>query len=135
MTDHYREAWDELTAPGGSFEIETIDVRGVPIQVFKSAPPNMRAVWEMSAAHGDKDYIVYEDERHTFTEVHAQVRSLAHVLRVFFSNLYALIDLGWVWPNVGFSIASGVAYATSFPFCATLLLFVLFVHLRRFVVF
>ncbi len=81
VTDHFREAWDELTAPGGSFEIETIEVRGVPIKTFKSAPPNMRAVWEMSAAHGDKDYIVYEDERYTFAEVHAQVRSLAHVLR------------------------------------------------------
>ena len=40
--------------------------------------------------------------------------------------------VGWVWPNVGFSIASCVAYATSFPFCATLLLFVLFVRLMRF---
>ena len=81
MTDHYREAWDELTAPGGSFEIETIDIRGVPIQVFKSAPPNMRVLWELSAGHGDKDYIVYEDERYTYDEVHAQVRALAHVLR------------------------------------------------------
>ena len=81
VTDHYREAWDELTAPGGSFEIETIDVRGVPIQVFKSAPPNMRVLWELSAGHGDKDYVVYEDERYTYAEVHAQVRALAHLLR------------------------------------------------------
>lgn len=81
VTDHFREAWDELTAPGGSFEIETIDVRGVPIQVFKSAPPNMRVLWELSAGHGDKDYVVYEDERYTYAEVHAQVRALAHLLR------------------------------------------------------
>jgi len=81
VTDHYREAWDELTAPGGGFEIETIQVRGIPTKVFKSAPPDMRVLWEMSALHGDKDYIVYEDERYTYAEVHAQVRALAHLLR------------------------------------------------------
>ena len=81
VTDHYREAWDEFVAPGGPFEIETIDVRGIPTKVFKSAPPNMRVLWEMSALHGDKDYVVYEDERYTYAEVHAQVRALAHLLR------------------------------------------------------
>jgi len=81
VTDHYREAWDELTAPGGGFEIETIDVRGIPTKVFKTAPPNMRVLWEMSALHGDKDYVVYEDERYTYAEVHAQVRALARLLR------------------------------------------------------
>ena len=81
MTDHYREAWDEFVAPGGPFEIETIEVRGIPTKVFKSAPPDMRVLWEMSALHGDKDYIVYEDEGYTYAEVHAQVRALAHLLR------------------------------------------------------
>jgi long-chain acyl-CoA synthetase len=81
VTDHYREAWDELTSPGGGFEIETIEVRGVPTKVFKTAPPHLRAVWELSALHGDKDYVVYEDERYTYADVHARVRALAHLLR------------------------------------------------------
>ncbi len=81
MTDYYRQAWDELTGPGGAFETTTIDVRGVPTKVFASAPPNMRVLWEMAAAHADKDYIVYEDERYTYTEISAQVRALAHLLR------------------------------------------------------
>ena len=34
----------------------------------------------LSAAHGDKDYIVYEDERYTFNEIHQQVRKLAAYL-------------------------------------------------------
>lgn len=55
--------------------------------------------------------------------------ALAHLLR---AALLKLVDLGWVWPNVGFSIASGTAYLTYFPFTATLLLFVLFVRLVRF---
>lgn len=31
----------------------------------------------MTAGHGDKDYLVYEDERYSYADVHAQVRKLA----------------------------------------------------------
>ena len=65
MIEQYTEAWDELTAPGAQFATTTIEVRGVPIKVFESAPPNMRGVWEMARGYGDRDYIVYEDERYT----------------------------------------------------------------------
>jgi long-chain acyl-CoA synthetase len=34
----------------------------------------------MSAAHGEKDYLVYEDERYSYADVHAQVRKLAAYL-------------------------------------------------------
>jgi acyl-CoA synthetase (AMP-forming)/AMP-acid ligase II len=81
VTDFYQQAWDELTGPGGGFEIETIEVRGVPIRVFTSAPPDMRVIWELSAGHGDRDYLVFEDERYTYAEIHAQVRALAQHLR------------------------------------------------------
>ncbi len=59
--------------------VET-EVRGVPMRVFEQGPADMRAVWEMATFHGDKDYIVYEDERYTFTETAALVRALAHHL-------------------------------------------------------
>ena len=81
MTDHYQQAWDELTGPGGAFEVTTIDVRGVPTKVFTSAPPDMRTIWELAGGHGDRTYIVYEDERYTYAEVAAAVRALAHLLR------------------------------------------------------
>ena len=80
MIDHYHAARQELTAPGGAFAVGTIDVRGVPIKVFTGAPPTMRVLWQMAAAHGDKDYIVYEDERYTYAEIDAQVRALAQLL-------------------------------------------------------
>ena len=56
------------------------DVRGVPMRVFATAPPHMRAVWELATFQGDKPYLVYEDETYTYAEVAAQVRSLAHLL-------------------------------------------------------
>lgn len=51
------------------------------MRVFAAAPPTMRSVWELAAAHAAKDYIVYEDERFTYAEIDAQVRALAHHLR------------------------------------------------------
>jgi long-chain acyl-CoA synthetase len=78
---HYAAARQELTGPGGPFEIAEIEVRGIPVKTFKSAPPHMRALWEITAFHGDKPYIVYEDEHYTYAEINAQVRALAHLLR------------------------------------------------------
>jgi long-chain acyl-CoA synthetase len=80
VIDHYHAARQELTAPGGAFAVSEIEVRDIPIKVFTGAPGTMRQLWEMAAAHADKDYVVYEDERYTYAEIGAQVRSLAHLL-------------------------------------------------------
>ena len=77
MIDEFTEAWDELTAPGAQFAMNEIQVRGAPMRVFESAPPSMRFVWELARGYGDADYIVYEDERYTYAEADAIIRSLA----------------------------------------------------------
>jgi acyl-CoA synthetase (AMP-forming)/AMP-acid ligase II len=77
MIEQYQAAWDELTAPGAQFATTTIEVRGVPIKVFESALPSMRTVWELARGYGDRDYVVYEDERYTFAEADAIIRALA----------------------------------------------------------
>ena len=41
----------------------------------------MRFVWELARGFGDRDYVVYEDERFTYAESDAIIRSLAHHLR------------------------------------------------------
>ena len=81
MIEEYQQAWDELTAPGAQFAVTEITVRDVPIRVFESALPSMRFVWEMTAGFGDRDYVVYEDERYTYAEADAIIRALAHHLR------------------------------------------------------
>ena len=47
-----------ITQPGSPAEVETIDIRGVPIKVWKNAPPSLRAVVEAARAHGGKDFLV-----------------------------------------------------------------------------
>ena len=77
MDRHYREAWDELTAPGAPFAWSVTDVRGVPTRTYDAAPPNMAQVWAGSIVHGDADYLVYEDERMSYAEAHKAVDALA----------------------------------------------------------
>ena len=80
---HYAElnqAWAELTQPGAPFEIAVAQVRGAPIRTFKSAPPNVRALWLSTAAFAARDYLVYSDERVTYAEAHRQVASIANWL-------------------------------------------------------
>lgn len=69
---------DEVTAE--PFAIDEITIRGVRTRVFRHAPPHLRSVWDASAAHGDRTYLVYGDERLTYADVHRQVRALAHRL-------------------------------------------------------
>src|SRR3990167_5845046 len=78
---HYAElndAWVELTAPGAPFEITEIEVRGAKIRAFKNDPPSVREVWLSTLPLAERDYLVYEDERFTYAQAHAQVASIAH---------------------------------------------------------
>ncbi len=77
MDRHFREAWDEMTAPGAPFAWSVVDVRGVPTRAYDAAPPNLALLWAASAAHADKDFLVYEDERYTYADVHERVGALA----------------------------------------------------------
>ena len=70
----------ELTAAGQLLEITEAEIDGEDMRVWKNAPASLRAVFEFSKAHGDKDFIVYEDERWTFARHYAAVCSLAHWL-------------------------------------------------------
>ena len=77
---HYKElkqAWSELTAPGAPFEVETIEVRGQKIRSYKNVMPSVRELWLSTAQFADRDYLVYQDERKTYAEAHAEVAAIA----------------------------------------------------------
>ena len=81
----FNAAFASLTAPGAPFGWTVQEVNGVPVRVYDTAIPDMRAVWAMSAVHGDKDYLVYGAERYSYADAHARVRALAHHLRTAYS--------------------------------------------------
>ena len=81
LVDDLNAAYAALTEPGAPFGWTVQEVDGAPVRVYDSQLANMRAVWEMSAAHTERDYLVYDDERLSYAEAHARVRALAHRLR------------------------------------------------------
>jgi long-chain acyl-CoA synthetase len=70
----------QLTAPGQIFEMEELDIFGVPTRVWKNAPPSLRAILDMSLGHGDADFLVYEGERTTFERHYRVAATVAHRL-------------------------------------------------------
>ena len=81
LVKDFNAAYEALTAPGAPFASSAREVRGVPVRVFDSAMENMLTVWEMASQHGDKDYLVYGDERYSYADAQTRVRALAHYLR------------------------------------------------------
>jgi long-chain acyl-CoA synthetase len=56
------EVTSALTAPGAMFEMEDVTVRGVPMRAWKHAPRTLRDILQLSVAHGDGEFIVYDGE-------------------------------------------------------------------------
>jgi long-chain acyl-CoA synthetase len=83
MYDQLWQVRKELTAPGAQFEIVEVNVRGNPTRTYANAPGSLRDVWLASAAHGDRDYLVYHDERLSYAQAHRQVASIACWLRAW----------------------------------------------------
>ncbi|MED5261670.1 MAG: AMP-binding protein [Myxococcota bacterium] len=69
----------QLTGPGGPFEIVLEDVRGVTLPVFKERLRSLRDLLAQSAAHGDKELMVYEGRRVSYQENIDRIASLARV--------------------------------------------------------
>src|SRR4051794_20815215 len=76
----YADALATVTAPGERFETTTVDVNGVTVTVFKNAPPSLREIVGSTRARGDDVFLVYEDERWTFTHFADTVDALAAAL-------------------------------------------------------
>lgn len=55
-----------LTAAGAPFEMETRRIADRTVRVYKHAYPSLRAVFEFGRRWGDREFLVFEDDRVTF---------------------------------------------------------------------
>jgi long-chain acyl-CoA synthetase len=69
-----------LTA-SGPFELTVDDAQGWPIRVYRHAPASLREVLRSTLQHGDRPFLIYEDETLTFAEHYGKVAALAQRLR------------------------------------------------------
>jgi len=76
----WQEAIDIVTGPGQIFELTSDTVRGVEMQVFRHAPAHLGDLFGLARRHGDKEFLVYEDERHDFAATFARIDGCADFL-------------------------------------------------------
>lgn len=78
----FEEASARLLSPGSPFELAQEEVLGEKMSVYKNRHRSLRQMLEQSAAHGDKDYMVFSDGRRwTYREHLADVASIAAAFR------------------------------------------------------
>lgn len=80
--ENWQGAWRQLIAPGSPYEVVT-DGDGGP-RWFRNAQPDLWTALNAGRVHGEREFVVWEDERLTFAEFFAHVDRLAAQLRTRF---------------------------------------------------
>ena len=70
-----------MTAPGARFELEDKVINGIKLRTYKNAPLTLRDCVLNSINWGDREFLVFEDERVTFSAHYKAVAKLAIKLR------------------------------------------------------
>ncbi|TMR24520.1 acyl--CoA ligase [Nonomuraea turkmeniaca] len=78
MSLSHAQVQAQLTSSGQLFEMEEIGDTGV--RTWKHAPTQFRALLEMSRFHGEKVFLVYEDEQITYEDHFRRAATLANRL-------------------------------------------------------
>ncbi len=76
----WEEALETLTGPSGAFEIVDAEIRGETLKVFSSTPPSLRHLFQAARGHGDKPFLVYEDELWSFAETVDRIDAMGSML-------------------------------------------------------
>jgi long-chain acyl-CoA synthetase len=69
-----------LCAPGAKFEMETLEVYGRPVRVWKNGPKSLMDVFQAAHAFGDLTFLVHQDERISFDAFARAVMAFARLL-------------------------------------------------------
>lgn len=81
MTLSYEDASTQITAPGERFATGEIEVRGISYTAFTAVPESLPDLFELTRGYGQTEFLVYEDERHTFDDVYASADGIAAALQ------------------------------------------------------
>ncbi len=99
-----------LTAPGARFEMETVEIGGVPTRTWKNAPANLAMLTQFARAYGDREFTIHEDERVTYEAHFRAVATLAnrlHAMGVSKGDRIALAMRNLPeWPVIFFAAVS-----------------------------
>jgi long-chain acyl-CoA synthetase len=74
------EAHALLTAPGAPCEMGEVVIRGIPTRVWNTIPATLRDTLAHARSHGEKIFLVHENERVSYEAFHRAVAAFAEVL-------------------------------------------------------
>ena len=106
---------DVLCAPGAPFEMDEVVIRGVLTRVWKNAFANLPALLTQARVYGDREFMVYEDDRVSFEGLFRAVATLAADLQARGVKKGDRVALSMrnlpEWPVIFFAIAACGAIA------------------------
>ncbi|MNF45395.1 Long-chain-fatty-acid--CoA ligase FadD13 [compost metagenome] len=73
--EQWQGAWQQLIAPGSPFEVVTPSEGGP--RYFRNAPGNLLEAIEVGRQHGEREFVLWEQQRLTFNDFFDQVDRLA----------------------------------------------------------
>jgi long-chain acyl-CoA synthetase len=76
-----REASELLVRDDPYYALDEVEIGGLPWRVYRNALPSLRAVFESTASFGDREFLVYQNERWTYAEHWGVVAGLAQKWR------------------------------------------------------
>ncbi|WP_068544500.1 class I adenylate-forming enzyme family protein [Thalassotalea crassostreae] len=75
-----------ITAAGGSFEVTNKTRNNIEYTAFSNLPINLGAMYQAAAtAHGDKEFLVFNEERHSYSSLLKRANAFAYVLQSEYS--------------------------------------------------
>ncbi|WP_063713001.1 class I adenylate-forming enzyme family protein [Nocardia jiangxiensis] len=75
------QARDKITGPGQFCEVDTLLLAGNEYRAFKHAPATVIDILDGARAHGDADFLVYEDQRYSYKRFFDGTDALAAALQ------------------------------------------------------
>ena len=75
-----QDAIDHIASNEEIFALGESDIRGVTYRTFKNGPRSLRDFFGFCDQHGDKDFLVFRDERYSFLDVQQLTLTLANIL-------------------------------------------------------
>ena len=104
------QARARLCAPGTRFEMETVRVRGIETRVWKHALGSLAELARHARSHGDRTFLIHEDERISYEAWFRATRALAAELAAMGITKGDRVGLAMrnvpEWPVAFFAIAS-----------------------------
>ena len=107
----------QLAEPGTPLAVTEGEIEGIRMKYYPEAPPTIRFLLEASKGYGEREYLVYENERASFASHFKAVSHIAHALKEEFGvgkgDRVAIIMRNYPqWPVAFYAALSIGAIAT-----------------------